>query len=213
MNKKLIAAIIVLALVIVGGYFFLYAPYQENILNENYNSGLQNASSVETQVIALTEKFNNQQSTDVDTLMNTINNEIIPKYSDEIATLEETGKQSNGNETKTKYIELQTKRLELESKNLNATVTTLNAISQYVKGEKSAEDAQNSINKANTDMTESQKELESVYVDIKTLLTQNPGFNQTLQELHLEKPYYGEKRVQANTQNISNTTNTTNTTQ
>lgn len=212
MNKKLIAAIIVLAVVIVGGYQFFYAPYQENVLNEQYNSGLQNASAVETQVIALTEQFNKQQTTDADQLMNTINNEIIPKYSDEIAKLEETGKLSNGNATKTKYIELQTKRLELESKNLNATVATLNAISQYVKGEKSGEDAQNSINKASNDMTESQKELETVNVDIKTLLTQNPSFNQTLQDLHLEKPYYGEKRVQANTQNITNSTNTTNAT-
>ena len=55
-------------------------------------------------------------------------------------------------------------------------------------------------------MTNSQKELNEVNLDIKTLLTQNPNFNQTLQDLHLEKPFYGESRVQAQTQNMTNTT-------
>ena len=95
----------------------------------------------------------------------------------------------------------------MESKNLNGTVSTLYSISQYVKGEKSAQDAQTSINNANTEMTNSQKELNDVYVDIRTLLTQNPDFNQTLQDLHLEKPFYGETRVQAQPQGINNSTN------
>ena len=55
-------------------------------------------------------------------------------------------------------------------------------------------------------MINSQKELNDVYLDIKTLLTQNPDFNQTLQDLHLEKPFYGEKRVETQAQNITNTT-------
>lgn len=206
MNKKIIAAIIALAVIIIGGYAILYAPYQNNILSENYNSGLQNASAIETQIISTTEQFNKQESTDADVLISTINNDITPKYSEEIEKLNQTLDKANDNETKTRYIELQCKRLELESKNLNATVSTLNAISQYVKGEKTPEDAQTSINNANTAMTESQKELDSVYVDIKTLLTQHPDFNQTLQGLHLEKPFYGETRVQAQTQNITNST-------
>ena len=203
MNKKIIASILAIVVILVGGYMFLYAPYQSNILSENYNQGLQNASAIETQIIATTEQFNKQESTDADQLISTINNEITPKYSEEISKLNETAKNANNNETKTRYIELQSKRLEKKKKNLNATVTTLNAISQYVKGEKSAEDAQNSINQANTDMTNSQKELETIYTDIKTLLTQHPDFNQTLQDLHLEKPYYGETRVQAETQNLT----------
>lgn len=206
MNYKIIAAILALAVIIVGGYYLVYAPYQEDVLSENFDSGLQEASAIETKIISTTEQFNNQQSTDADVLMNTINNDIIPKYGEEIEKLNHTGDYVNNNQIKTKYIELQCKRLELESKNLNATVATLNAISQYVKGEKSAEDAQTSINNANTEMSESQKDLEDVYVDIRTLLTQNPDFNQTLQDLHLEKPFYGESRVEAQAQNITNTT-------
>ncbi len=206
MDKKIIAAIIAVAVILIAGYFCIYTPYQENILSENYDKGLQDASAIETKIIATTEQFNNQGSTDADTLINTINNEITPKYSEEIAKLNETTKQTNNNQIKQKYLELQMKRLELESKNLNGTVSTLYAISQYVKGEKSAQDAQTSINNANTEMTDSQKELNDVYVDIQTLLKQNPDFNQTLQDLHLEKPFYGEKRVQAEAQNITNAT-------
>ena len=206
MDKKIIAAIIALIVILVAGYFCIYTPYQENVLSENYDKGLQDASAIETKIIATTEQSNKQESTDADTLINTINNEITPKYSEEIAKLNETAKNANGDQTKSKYIELQIKRLELESKNLNGTVSTLYAISQYVKGEKSAQDAQTSINNANTEMTNSQKELNEVNLDIKTLLTQNPNFNQTLQDLHLEKPFYGESRVQAQTQNMTNTT-------
>lgn len=206
MDKKIIAAIIALVVIILAGYFCFYIPYQDNVLSENYDKGLQDASAIETKIIATTEQFNNQESTDADVLINTINNEITPKYSEEIAKLNETSKQTNGDQTKQKYIDLQIKRLELESKNLNGTVSTLYSISQYVKGEKSAQDAQTSINNANTEMTNSQKELNNVYLDIKTLLTQHPDFNQTLQDLHLEKPFYGETRVQAQTQNITNTT-------
>lgn len=207
MNKKIIAAIIAIAAILALGYAFLYMPYQENVLSENYDKGLQEASAMETKIIATTEKFNNQESTDADVLINTINTDITPKYGEEIAKLNETLELTNGNDVKQKYLELQMKRLELESKNLNGTVSTLYAISQYVKGEKTGEDAQTSINNANKDMTDSQKELDGVYVDIRTLLTQNPDFNQTLQNLHLEKPFYGETRVQAQTQNITNTTN------
>lgn len=207
MDKKIIAAIIAIAAILALAYSFLYIPYQENVLSENYDKGLQDASAIETKIIATTEQFNKQESTDADVLINTINTEITPKYSEEISQLNKTLEQTNGNDVKEKYINLQIKRLEMESKNLNGTVSTLYAISQYVKGEKSAEDAQTSINNANTEMTESQKELDGIYVDIKTLLTQHPDFNQTLQDLHLEKPFYGEKRVQAQTQNIANATN------
>ena len=204
MNKKIIGAII--ALIIIAGYTFFYAPYQENILSEQYNENLQNASNIEKEIVTTTEKFNNQNSTDVDVLINTINNEVTPKYSEEIAKLNETAKYANNNETKLQYISNQTKRIELESKNLNATVTTLNAISQYVKGEKTGEDAQSSINRANIEMEDTVKELKTVYDDIKQLLKDNPDLNQSLHGLNLEKPFYGEERATTQTSNITNNT-------
>lgn len=208
MNKKVIAIIVAIAVVIIGSYVFIYQPYQENILSGQFNEGLQNASSVETQIITTTDQFNKQSSTDVDVLIGTINNDITPKYSDELLKLNQTAKLTNNNNTKKKYIDLQMKRVELESQNLKSTVTKLNAISQYVKGEKNAQDAQTSINNADTAMSNSQKELQQVYTDINTLLKQNPSFNQTLQDLKLEKPYYGETQTQTQTQNITNSTGT-----
>lgn len=208
MNKKVIAIIVAIAVVIIGSYVFIYQPYQENLLSGQFNEGLQNASSVETQIITTTDQFNKQSSTDVDVLIGTINNDITPKYSEELLKLNQTAKLTNNNNTKKKYIDLQMKRVELESQNIKSTVTKLNAISQYVKGEKNAQDAQTSINNADTEMSNSQKELQQVYTDINTLLKQNPSFNQTLQDLKLEKPYYGETRTQTQTQNITNSTET-----
>lgn len=208
MNKKVIAIIVAIAVVIIGSYVFIYQPYQENLLSGQFNEGLQNASSVETQIITTTDQFNKQSSTDVDVLIGTINNDITPKYSDELLKLNQTAKLTNNNNTKKKYIDLQMKRVELESQNIKSTVTKLNAISQYVKGEKNAQDAQTSINNADTAMSNSQKELQQVYTDINTLLKQNPSFNQTLQDLKLEKPYYGETQTQTQTQNITNSTET-----
>lgn len=206
MNKKIIGAIIALIIIIIAGYTFFYAPYQENILSEQYNGNLVNASNLEKEIVTKTEQFNKQESTDVDVLINTINNDISPKYSEEIAMLNNTAKYANNNETKIAYISNQTKRLELESKNLNATVTTLNAISQYVKGEKSGEDAQSSINRANVEMEDSAKELKNVYEDIKKLLNENPDLKQSLKGLNLEKPFYGEERaVQPNVANNTTT--------
>jgi len=211
MNKKkisIIAGIIILAIVLYFGVT-QYQSYQEEVLTESFNKNLQNASSIEANLISSTEKFNKQQSTDVDELISTINNDMTPKYSEELKILNDTYEQTN-NDTRKQYLSLQMKRIELESKNLNATVTTLNAISQYVKGEKTPEDAQTSINNANKELTDTSNELNSVLTDIKTLLKQNPDFDQSLRGLNLEKSYYGETHQQAQAQNITNTTNTTN---
>lgn len=207
MNKKIIGIIIIIAILLVIGVQ-QYGSYQDNLFSKNFNETLQNASAVETQIGNTTEKFNNQNSTDADMLISTINNEITPKYSEELTQLNETAGYTS-NDTEKKYIELQEKRVELESKNLNATVTTLNALSQYVKGEKTADDAQSSINKANTDATNTNNELNQVYSDIKTLLSQNPDLNKKVHDLNLSKPYYGEINTQAQTQNITNSTNST----
>ena len=211
MNKRkisIIAAIVILAIV---AYFGVtqYQSYQEEVLTESFNKNLQNASAIEANLICSTEKFNNRPSTDVDELMSTINNDMSPKYAEELNVLNKTYESTN-NDTKKQYINLQMKRIELSSKNLNGTVTTLNAISQLYKGEKSQEDAQTAINNANKDITDSSNELNSVLTDIKTLLKQNPDFDQSLRGLHLEKSFYGETQQQP--QNITNTTNTTNTT-
>ena len=61
MDKKIIAAIIALIVILVAGYFCIYTPYQENVLSENYDKGLQDASAIETKIIATTEQFNKQE--------------------------------------------------------------------------------------------------------------------------------------------------------
>ncbi|OED30858.1 hypothetical protein [Methanosphaera sp. WGK6] len=202
MNKKVIGILVVIAIVLLLG-IPQYESYQNTLLSEHFNETIQNASSIETEIINTVNGINTQNTTDADVLISTINNDITPKYSEELLRLNESGV-STSNETEHKYIDLQTKRIELESKNLNNTVTTLNALSQYVKGEKSAEDAQTAINNANTQSADINNELTKVYSDIKTLLEQNPDLNKKLHDLNLEKSYYGETNVQ--TQNITNST-------
>ena len=206
MNNKVIGALIVIAIILIIG-IPQYQSYQDQLLSEHFNETLQNASSIESSISTTTQQFNNQNSTDVDVLMNTINNDITPKYSEELLRLNETGAVTN-NDTEKKYIDLQIKRVELQSKNLNATVTTLNAVSQYVKGEKTNEDAQNAINKANDDATSSNNELNQTYNDIKTLLAQNPDLNKKVHDLNLDPAFYGEPSTQAQAQNVNNTTTT-----
>lgn len=203
MNKKFIGILAVIIVVLIIA-IPQYDSYQKTLLSQDFNKSLQNASSIETEIATTTKQLNAQNSTDADTLIRTINNDITPKYSEEILRLNETSTTTN-NDTEKKYLDLQMKRVQLESKNLNATVTTLNAISQYVKGEKTGEDAQDAINTANSAATNSSIELNQVYNDIKTLLDTNPDLNKKVHDLNLDDSYYGP--VQQN--NITNSTNTT----
>ena len=203
MNKKMIIGIIAVILVALIIAIPQYESYQSTLLSENFNKTLQNASAVETEIASTTNQINQQNSTDADTLIHTINNQITPKYSEELLRLNET-KTNTNNDTEKQYIDLQMKRVQLESKNLNATVTLLNALSQYVKGEKTALDAQNTINQASSDNAQSSTELNQVYNDIKTFLDQNPDLNKKLHDLTLHSAYYG----QLEKQNIANNTNT-----
>lgn len=203
MNKKMIIGIIAVILVALIIAIPQYESYQSTLLSENFNKTLQNASAVEAEIASTTNQINQQNSTDADTLIHTINNQITPKYSEELLRLNET-KTNTNNDTEKQYIDLQMKRVQLESKNLNATVTLLNALSQYVKGEKTALDAQNTINQASTDNAQSSKELNQVYNDIKIFLDQNPDLNKKLHDLNLDSAYYG----QLEKQNIADNTNT-----
>lgn len=209
MNKKFLAIIIGLIVLVMIGYAFFYAPYQDKVLAEQYDGNLQNASAIEKEIATTTQAINKQESTDVDSLINTINNDITPKYSEEIKILNETGKFANNNETKLQYVANQTRRIELQSQNYNSTVKILNAIAQVVKGEKTAEEGQNSITRANIEMEDSNKELEEVYQNITTLLKDHPDLNTTLHDLKLEQGFYGEKTELAQTNNIENTTSQT----
>ncbi len=209
MNKKIIIVAVIIAVLLILG-IPQYESYQNQLLSENFNKSIQNASAIEKDIISATEKFNNQNSTDVDELISTINNDMAPKYSEELYKLNETA-QFTFNDTEHEYIDLQIERIQLESENLNATVTTLNALSQYVRGEKDPNSAQEAIDNANNVMTRNNENLTNIYTDIKRLLERNPDLSKKLHDLNLETPYYGETHVQTNSQNLN--TNTTNTTQ
>lgn len=216
MDKKIIAIIVVLAIVLIGAYMYLYVPYENTARAESFDKNLKNASSTNAEITSISEQFNKQNNTNVDTLIKTINDEISPKYSEEISKLSEAEKFTNDkNETmkkvKTDYINFQKKRVEHESQTANGTIKFYNAYAQYLKGEKSPQDAQNSINNASQELANAQNELNADYTNIRNLLKDNPDFNATLHNLNLTSPFYGEM-PQQNATAAANATNTTNAT-
>ncbi|WP_304123371.1 hypothetical protein [Methanosphaera cuniculi] len=200
MNKKLLGVLIIIAALLIIGVPY-YQSYQDNLLSEHFNETMKNASSIQEGITSTINDFNTKNSTDADTLMTTINNQLTPEYSEEQLRLNESA-MCTSNETEHKYIDLQLKRVTLESQSLNLTVTSLNAIAQYVRGEKNGEDAQNTLNKVQTDMTNNNNELNQVYTDIQNLLKENPDLDKKLHDLNLAPAFYG----QPSTQNITNTT-------
>ncbi|MCD7781671.1 MAG: hypothetical protein LUG89_03120 [Methanosphaera sp.] len=207
MNKKLIIGIIVIIIVAIIA-IPQYESYQAETLSKNFNDSLQNVSSIESEVEDKVETINSQNSTDSDELISTINNDLTPKFSEELDILNKT-KEYTDNETELEYIELQEKRINLESQNLNNTVTTLNALAGYYRGEKSAEEAQNTINEVSNLSAETSTNLTQAYNDIAKLLEENPELNTKLHDLGLIDSFYG---TPSNTTNTTNSTNTTNTT-
>ena len=200
--KIIIAVIIILAL--VAGYMYLDGVGQQTKA-ENFDKALQNASAIDTKIAGATEKYNNQSSTNIEDLINTMNQDMSPKYSEEIEVLNNS-LQYTSSDVEKQYVELEIKRLEIQSKNLNATVKLFNAIVQNAKKEKTAEEAQAAVNEANKDLSDTSNEINDVYTDIQTLLKQNPDFNNRLHNLQLEKAYYGEKPEQPNNNVTNNTT-------
>ena len=130
MNKKLLGVLIIIAALLIVGVPY-YQSYQDNLLSEHFNETMKNASSIQEGITSTINDFNTKNSTDADTLMTTINNQLTPEYSEEQLRLNESA-MCTSNETEHKYIDLQLKRVTLESQSLNLTVTSLNAIAQYL---------------------------------------------------------------------------------
>ncbi|MCI5867684.1 MAG: hypothetical protein SOZ23_04515 [Methanosphaera sp.] len=200
MNKKIAAVLLIIAALLIVG-IPQYESYQNNLLSEHFNESMKNASSTQEKITQTITDFNSKNNTDADTLMSTINNQITPQYSEEALKLNESA-MSTDNDTEKKYIDLQIKRVSLESQSLNLTVNSLNAIAQYVRGEKSGQDAQDTMNKVQRDMAKNSEDLNNVYSDIQKLLKENPDLDKKLHDLNLQPQFYGE----VSNQQIANNT-------
>ncbi len=192
MNRKLIVGIVIVVIIVIIIIAVpMYRSYQEETLSGEFNESLKNVSAIEGEVIATVDQYNSQNSTDADDLVNSINNDMNPKYSEEITQLNETHNYAQ-TDAENQYIDLQIKRIGLESESLNNTVTTLNALSGYVRGEKSESDAQNTINEVSEKSVQTANDINQTYTDIRNLLDENPDLNKTLHDLELENAFYGE---------------------
>ncbi|MDO5852296.1 MAG: hypothetical protein Q4Q23_07400 [Methanobacteriaceae archaeon] len=187
---KAIIVVVILAIILAVTIPY-YNSYQDNIRSENFNKSIQNANTIEETALNATKKLNEGNSTDVTVLLTTINNDIIPKYSEEITKLNQTAELTDDPVEK-QYLTLQQERITLQSKSINDTVTILNSISKYMKGEKSAEDAQQTINQSNQDLSTMNTDIQTNYDNINKLLNDNPNLKQKVDNLNLGDGFKGK---------------------
>lgn len=198
MNKKIIAGIIVLAILIVGAYEFAYVPYQNEQATQNYNAGLQNVSAMDdslNQSMAELEKMDQTNvSAYIKATQDKLNNEVNPTLDEEIAKLNDTIQYSNGNETKEQYINLQIERLTIEKDafgKISKAYTDLSAAFESQDINKLISVSSEIANATN----DASDKLKPVCDNIKKLLNDNPDFNQTVHDLNLTDEFYGDMNL------------------
>ena len=194
MDKKVIAGIIAVIVIILLAYLLVYVPYmnEENI--KNYNAGLQKASAIDQEMNESFNKATNVSSSNVNGGLEATTQALKDsqsKIDEKIEILNETRSYANGNVTKEQYIdyELQLAQLEKEMssemlkeyedfgdafKNTDI-VKMMNVSDQMVK----------TVNSKND-------EAAPIRDNILKLLGDNPDFNQTLHDLNLSEDYYGD---------------------
>ncbi len=193
MNKKIIAAIIVVIIIALCAYQFVYVPYQNEEAIKNYNAGLQNISAIDGEINESLAKLDNLNPYDISGGINVTTQtfkEVEPKIDQQLEKLNETRTYANGNETKEKYIDYQIKVKEIEKELVSETIKEYEEFNTAY--------ANSDINKmmsVSTDMEKSYNsktdEVKPVRDDIINLLNEHPDLNQTLHDLNLSDDFYG----------------------
>lgn len=198
MNKKIIAGIIILAIVIVGAYELVYVPYQNEQATKNYYAGLQNVSAMDdnlNQSMAELEKMDQSNvSAYIKATQDKLYNEVNPTTDEEIAKLNETIQYSNGNKTKEQFINLQIERLTIEKDGYEKIAKAYTDLSTAFESQdinkvvSASDEIADAINDANG-------KLKTVCDNIKQLLNDNPDFNKTVHDLNLTDEFYGNMNL------------------
>ena len=197
MDKKIIAAIIAVIIILLGAYLFAYVPYMNEENNKNYNAGLQAASAIDQKINESYTQSGQVNSSDESNRIESttkLMKDFESQYDEKIEILNNTRSYANGNITKEQYIdyEIQIAQLEKEMASemvkeyedfgdaLNKTdvVKMMNASDQMIK----------TINSKNDEAI-------PIKENILKLLGDNPDFNQTLHSLNLTEDYYGEMNL------------------
>lgn len=193
MNKKIIAIIIIVLVIVVGLYQFVYVPYQDVLAKKHYNEGLQNASNIDKQLNESFNKLGNLTSSDVtggfESRIQTFNDSIA-KYDEQIEILNRTRKYANGNATKEKYIDDEIELTQIEKSTSTELVKESNDFLDAYNNMNISkmEDATKKMEKTTDTKT---IEVKQVQDDIIKILGDNPDLNQTVHRMNLTKKYTG----------------------
>ncbi|MBQ6220655.1 MAG: hypothetical protein IJJ47_13065 [Methanosphaera sp.] len=197
MNKKVIAIIIIVLVILVGAYQFVFVPYQNDQAIKHYNEGLQKASNIDKEINQSLAKISNVSSSNItEGLESTAQalKDSEAKYDEKIGILNSTRNYANGNATKEQYIDYEIQIAQIEKDMTSDLIQKYTEMGDaYEKVDlgrmtEISEQMKNSMNsKAN--------EVKTVQDNLLKLLADNPDLNQTVQGLNLTEDYTGTINV------------------
>lgn len=197
MNKKIIAIIIAVIVILLGVYQFVYVPYQNEQAIKNYNEGLQNVSAIDDEINETNSKLNNESSINVtegiDLTIKTLK-EITPKVDEQIEKLNETRAYANGNETKEKYIDYQIQCKQIEKEMMSDMTKEYEELGDAYKNMDITK-IMSASQKIQDTFNSKADEMVTVRDNIINLLNDNPEFNQTVHDLNLSDDFYGNMNL------------------
>ena len=194
MDKKVIADIIAVIVIILLAYLFVYVPYmnEENI--KNYNAGLQKASAIDQEMNESFNKATNVSSSNVNGGLEATTQALKDsqsKIDEKIEILNETRSYANGNVTKEQYIDYELQLAQLEK---DMTSEMLKEYEDFGDAFKNTDIVKmmNVSDQMVKTVNSKNDEAAPIRDNILKLLGDNPDFNQTLHDLNLSEDYYGD---------------------
>lgn len=200
MNKKIIAIIIAVIVILLGIYQFVYVPYQNEEAIKNYNAGLQNVSAMDKEFNeSATSAFNNLNSSDVSgsiEITTKVLKDSISTCDKEIEKLNETRTYANGNKTKEDYIDYQIQIKQIEKELSEDMIPEYDKMNEAIKNTDLVS-MMNASNQLDNIYNAKVEEVKPVRDNVIKLLNDNPDFNQTLRDLNLTEDFYAEMNLTA----------------
>jgi len=192
MDKKKIAIIIVILAILLGVYQFVYVPYQNEQANLHYNEGLQNVSAIDNEISdSFKDSFNVTTSNVSGGIESTIQSfkNMEEKSDQKLEILNKTRSFTNGNKTKEQYIDYQIESTQIQKDMASEIVKDYEELNDAFKSA-DFNKIMNISTQIQTTVNSTNEKMKSIEDKLSTLLNENPGFNQTLQDLNISDKNY-----------------------
>ncbi|RAP48406.1 MAG: hypothetical protein BZ136_04970 [Methanosphaera sp. rholeuAM74] len=197
MDKKKIAIIIVILAILLGVYQFVYVPYQNEQANLHYNEGLKNVSAIDNEISdSFKNSFNVTTSNVSGGIESTIQSfkNMEEKSDQKLEILNKTRSFTNGNKTKEQYIDYQIESTQIQKDMASEIVKDYEELNDAFKSA-DFNKIMNISTQIQTTVNSTIEKMKSIEDKLSTLLNENPGFNQTLQDLNITDKNYLSKNI------------------